>query len=351
LNSETRIVEPATRSVEKLNAFLRSKKCPEYAEFFKAEGEKLGIKWDVVIFQACLETGFWRFGGDVKPEQNNFFGIGATGGGVPGDTFPTPQIGIAAQMQNMALRAGVKVPLADVIANHCRRNYGIISRRNTPRWEQLAGTYASDVKYWEKIKAIAAEFDKFAVERPEPKADAPARKIRILLDPGHSEQKVGARGNDPKVEEEDLNRLEAETIKANLGAHVEADIWDPLVDDLVAIGKKAADYDAFISCHKNKYAGNEDPGSELFICLGDTKSRAFADAILGAICAALGTKYRGVKEKNFTVIHTARQYCRGPVVLVESFFVNKYTKTEAEVLARKSGVAIAGAINTFFKGE
>ena len=34
--------------------------------------------------QMCHETGVLEYTGDVKPNQNNFTGIGATGGGLPG---------------------------------------------------------------------------------------------------------------------------------------------------------------------------------------------------------------------------------------------------------------------------
>lgn len=101
---------------------------------------------------------------------------------------------------------------------------------------------------------------KFDTPRPEAKPDqkpVPTGK-RVLLDPGHSEQKPGARGKNPSVQEEDLNRFQAQVLQkelADLG--VKADIYDPLDDDLFAIGQKANGYDAFVSLHLNAFKQRE----------------------------------------------------------------------------------------------
>ena len=48
-----------------------------------------------------LETNFLRFGGDVSASQFNFAGIGATGGGNPGNSFSSIPVGILAQVQHL----------------------------------------------------------------------------------------------------------------------------------------------------------------------------------------------------------------------------------------------------------
>ena len=60
-----------------------------------------GVRAEVVFGQICKETGFLRFGGDVDPDQCNFAGIGATGGGAKGASFPDVQTGIRAQVQHL----------------------------------------------------------------------------------------------------------------------------------------------------------------------------------------------------------------------------------------------------------
>ena len=71
-----------------------------YCTIFKQEAEAEGVRVEVAFAQAMLETGFLKFGGDVKPNQYNFAGIGATGG-VPGNEFSDVREGIRAQIQHL----------------------------------------------------------------------------------------------------------------------------------------------------------------------------------------------------------------------------------------------------------
>ena len=45
------------------------------ATHYMRHGEKLGLRWDYAFFQMLVETGFLRFTGDVKWNQNNFAGL------------------------------------------------------------------------------------------------------------------------------------------------------------------------------------------------------------------------------------------------------------------------------------
>jgi len=65
-------------------------------------GKLFNMRADIAWAQMCHETGFLEFTGDVGPEQNNFVGIGATGGGVPGDSFATEELGIIAHYAHLA---------------------------------------------------------------------------------------------------------------------------------------------------------------------------------------------------------------------------------------------------------
>lgn len=93
---------------------------------------------------------------------------------------------------------------------------------------------------------------------PVPKPEQPAPALSVLLDPGHSERHPGARGKNPSVQEEDLNRFQAECLKQALAAvNIEAQIIDPIDDDLLAIGRAAKGFDAFVSLHLNAFSGRE----------------------------------------------------------------------------------------------
>jgi N-acetylmuramoyl-L-alanine amidase len=65
------------------------------------EAASEGVRADVAFSLMMLETGWLKFGGDVKEHQNNFGGLGATGGGNPGHSFPDTRTGIRAVVQHL----------------------------------------------------------------------------------------------------------------------------------------------------------------------------------------------------------------------------------------------------------
>lgn len=83
------------------NPKLNDKHSCYIAELYIDESIKEGINHDVAFSQMCLETGFLKFGGDVNPDQNNFCGLGVTGGGVKGLTFDDARSGIRAHIQHL----------------------------------------------------------------------------------------------------------------------------------------------------------------------------------------------------------------------------------------------------------
>jgi len=72
------------------------------AQIYIQYGELFNMRADMAWAQMCHETGFLEYTGDVSPNQNNFVGIGATGGGVPGDSFATEELGIIAHYAHLA---------------------------------------------------------------------------------------------------------------------------------------------------------------------------------------------------------------------------------------------------------
>ena len=77
-------------------------KARRLAPIYIQYGELFNMRADIVWAQMIHETGFLEYTGDVAPEQNNFAGIGATGGGVPGNSFATEELGIVAQYAHLA---------------------------------------------------------------------------------------------------------------------------------------------------------------------------------------------------------------------------------------------------------
>ncbi|MDI3341841.1 MAG: N-acetylmuramoyl-L-alanine amidase [Sphaerobacter sp.] len=98
----TPILHGPTATLEQARAWWQAK-C---AQGFEDMPERVwhiaplyGIDPAFTLSQIAHETGFCKFGGDVKPEQNNFGGIGATGG-VPGASFPDRDTGVHAVCQH-----------------------------------------------------------------------------------------------------------------------------------------------------------------------------------------------------------------------------------------------------------
>ncbi len=73
----------------------------DLAKLYASYGRRFGIRADLAWAQMIHETGFLGYGGDVEPGQFNYAGIGATGG-VPGNSFATPELGVVAHYAHLA---------------------------------------------------------------------------------------------------------------------------------------------------------------------------------------------------------------------------------------------------------
>jgi hypothetical protein len=149
------------------------------ALYYKQHGEAQRVRWDYAFFQMILETNYLNFKngagkGDVSSRQNNFAGIGTTGGGVPGDSFPDVPTGVLAQMQHLIAYSGERVPEPvgrrtrerqdDIIAISQRLGRAVTFRDLTRRW-------AIDRRYGTSIEAIASRFRAAHCTGKEPELD------------------------------------------------------------------------------------------------------------------------------------------------------------------------------------
>jgi flagellum-specific peptidoglycan hydrolase FlgJ len=129
-------------SAEKMNAFVRSinPNAPILGELYKRFGEYYGIRGDVAFAQAMQETGYFRFTGDVRNEQNNFAGIGATGGGARGASFSTPEEGVLAHLQHLyAYAATAPLPNSYPLVDP---RFHLVNRGSATTWTALNGKWA-----------------------------------------------------------------------------------------------------------------------------------------------------------------------------------------------------------------
>ena len=108
------------------------------------EARAEGVRADVVFAQMMNETGWLRFGGDVKVEQFNFAGLGATGGGVPGNSFADVRQGARAQVQHLKAYASTE-PLRQECVDS---RFGYVTRGCAPYVEWLGIPDNPDGKGW-----------------------------------------------------------------------------------------------------------------------------------------------------------------------------------------------------------
>lgn len=96
----------------------------------------------MAISQSILETGWFKFeGSDAKAKQNNFCGLGVTGGGVSGATFNTIEDGIKAQLQHLyAYGCKDELPSGEITLLDPR--FHLVTRGIAIYWQQLAGRWA-----------------------------------------------------------------------------------------------------------------------------------------------------------------------------------------------------------------
>lgn len=123
--------------------------------YYYEEAEREGIRPDVAFAQALHETGHFRYGGDVVPLQNNYCGLGTTGGGVKGAWFESAQIGVRAQIQHLLAYAATRRPVLPVVDPR----YELVRRSpsfgQAVSWTDLNGRWAvPGTTYGQKILLI-----------------------------------------------------------------------------------------------------------------------------------------------------------------------------------------------------
>jgi Mannosyl-glycoprotein endo-beta-N-acetylglucosaminidase len=170
---------PACVTPDRLMTYLMTRNPaldPRYksiAADFRKYGEALRIRWDYAFYQMLLETNSLKFGGDVKARQNNFAGLGATGGGVRGESFPDVSTGVLAQLQHLVAYSGERVE--SPVATRTRENQDEIIKKSAKlgrpvRFADLTNRWAADRKYIRSIEALAGSFTNDHCTAPEPVA-------------------------------------------------------------------------------------------------------------------------------------------------------------------------------------
>ena len=126
----------------------------ELVDFYWQEAEREEVRPDLALAQSLVETGTYAYGGDVHHNQNNFCGLGTTGGGVKGATFKTPELGVRAHIQHLLAYTQKKRPQTTIVDPRYELAHNIrMERGMVDTWYGLNGTWAMGSMYCEKIMA------------------------------------------------------------------------------------------------------------------------------------------------------------------------------------------------------
>ena len=188
---------PACATPGRMMAYIKARNYSLEAKFEKIaveymrQGEELGVRWDIAIAQMAIETNYLTYRaaggrrGDVSPKQNNFAGIGATGGGVPGESFPDVATGVRAHLQHLLLYAGDNVENA--VADRTRKvaEWGVLKSfhakiKGPVTFRHLASKWATSSEYGNAIQTHADIFynDFCKKDDPAPELLAEARPAK-----------------------------------------------------------------------------------------------------------------------------------------------------------------------------
>lgn len=119
-------------------------------KLYREEGNAEGVNYDLAFCQMCLETGFLRFGGGIKSEQNNFAGLGSIGGGAEAASFSSARIGVRAHIQHLKAYASLEPLVNEVVDPRFR----FITRGIAPSIYQISGRWSVDLDYGTKIFSL-----------------------------------------------------------------------------------------------------------------------------------------------------------------------------------------------------
>lgn len=114
----------------------------ELVSYYYEEGAREGIRPDVAFAQALKETGYFRYGGTVTPDQNNYCGLGTTSSTVKGVYFSSAQLGVRAHIQHLLAYASTRQPATPVVDPRYALVRSLYGSNTLNTWRDLNGRWA-----------------------------------------------------------------------------------------------------------------------------------------------------------------------------------------------------------------
>ncbi len=126
----------------------------EVAQAFYEIGELYGIRGDIALCQAIIETGWFRFdnGTAVSPSAHNYCGLGVKRRGDKGCSFKSVREGVTAMIQHLyAYSCHDAIPDGEDMLDP---RFSFVTRGSATSWEALSGRWAMNRHYGRNILNI-----------------------------------------------------------------------------------------------------------------------------------------------------------------------------------------------------
>lgn len=338
-------------SVNKYPKFSRNVSVLEFCQLFLDICAKEGVRGDLSFCQSCKETANFKYGGDVKYTQNNFAGIGATGG-VPGCSFSSIEEGILAQAQHLKTYA-TKGALNEPCVDPRRTNWFVNTKGGTaPNWEDLGGTWAvpgySTSKYSSLVEANKAK-DSYGYQIVDIlnkilKFDIKEETnmvYRIANDAGHGSSTAGKRTPDGYREhwinvkcanyfDIAMKRCGIETVRIAWDDTNSTDDSDIALSTRQAQIKNAGcilSVSWHANAHGNGSTWTSGQGIETLIHSNSARvgdSRNLANKVQAQLIKGTTQKNRGVKASNLAMCNCTAMGTKASILIEIGFMTNEY---------------------------
>ena len=344
--------------------FSRNITALEFCQIFLDECAKEGVRGDGAFAQSCKETGNFTYGGDVKYAQNNFAGIGATGG-VPGCSFSSIEVGVLAQAQHLKTYA-TNESLNCENVDPRRTTWFVNTKGGTAdTFEKLGGSWACpgyDTKKYKSLEDANKAKDSYGYQIVDILDDILKIKTKeetnmvykVAIDAGHGSKTAGKRTPDNYLEHW-INVKSAYYCEQYLQKHgvttfrVGWDDTNATDDSDVALSTrqkqiKNAGCHYSISFHANAHQSvwNSASGVETLIhsnsaYVGD--SLAMATKIQARLVQGTKQKNRGVKKQSLAMCNCVAMNVRAACLVEIGFMTNKEEATlmKTEMFCKEQG--------------
>lgn len=177
---------PACVTPGRLMALIRArtpdldKRFETIAAEYRRHGEELGMRWDYAFYQMVVETGGLSFKngnrtGSVRPNQNNFAGLGATGGDA-GESFADVSSGVRAHLEHLLIYAGERVEKPVAERTRKVQEWGILKKwqgsiKGPVNFADISQQWAGSRSYGNQIEGVATRFNDEHCNKPDPQPE------------------------------------------------------------------------------------------------------------------------------------------------------------------------------------